>query len=171
MYVHFICMDICVWSLFAFADESWMHFADDVDLCKTLKASLPFNHSRNHFAFWWQIKFSNLHLEQNSSSAFPCHNETLGPWWKGNKEGKVWSTQTVQSKTKPCMTCQTCQLIFVSKAHYSITLQLIAYSSVFFNSSHTSLHLLSPKCQHWMGSVNWQMSVTNVNCCLSIRGR
>lgn len=100
-----------------------------------------------------------------------CQNEMLGAWWKANKEDKVWSLDTVQNEIKPCMACQGCQLIFISKAHYSITLQLIAYSSVFFNSSHSSPHLLSLVCQQWKKSVNWQMSVTNVNWCLYISGR
>jgi hypothetical protein len=100
-----------------------------------------------------------------------CQNEMLGAWWKANKEDKVWSLDTVQNEIKPCMACQGCQLIFISKAHYSVTLQPTAYSSVLFNSSHWSPHLLSLVCQQWKKSVNWQMSVTNVNWCLYISGR
>lgn len=108
---------------------------------------------------------------ESALNVYGCQNEMLGAWWEENKEDKVWRLDTVQNEIKPCTACQGCQLIFLSKAHYSITLQFIAYSSVFFNSSHSSPHLLSPMCQQWKKSVNWQMSVTNVNWCLYISGR
>lgn len=143
-------------------------------VCRSSVLSAPtFTCTSEAIVLHFNDKSSTLTCIWNESAlnVSGCQNEMLEAWWKANKEDKVWSLDTVQNEIKPCMACQGCQLIFISKAHYSITLQLVAYSSVLFNSSHSSPHLLSLVCQQWKKSVNWQMSVTNVNWCLYISGR
>ena len=49
-------------------------------------------------------------------------------------------------------TCQWCQLLSISQAHYGTATQRTAFSSVVSNSSCSRLFLLSHKCQCEKGS-------------------
>lgn len=72
----------------------------------------------------------------------------LSSWYicsqmKESKETK-WCVGTVRNEIKPCLDCQQCRFIFVSKAHYDITLPLTSHSTVCLHSSWITLYLSSP---------------------------